>query len=296
MQTILITGGSGFLGGTLAAMARETWHTVATFRSRDVGIPGVTCVPLDIARSDDVERVVCDAAPEVIVHAAALANFGACPEDPAAARAVNVEGTANVARAAEQAGARLVHLSTDLVFDGDTGHYSERDIPAPGCVYGKTKYEADCVVANSGLSHCIGRTSLVYGLSSNSAGCFAEAMLKTLSAGEEVVLYTDEYRTQVYVLDVCRALLEMASDNRLQGLYHLCCSDRLSRYEFGVRMCEVLEFDIGLLVPASSDSYPGKDTRPKDCSLVSHPEGPLLTTRFRGVTEGLRDMKRRLGR
>ena len=296
MRKLLITGGSGFVGGTLIRMASASWDTYATFCSSEVEAPRLKGVlRMDLARRQEVESVVGSVRPDVIIHTAAMSRVAECCGNPELAHAVNVAGTESIVQAAESIGARLVHVSTDMVFDGEKGRYTEDDSPNPLSAYGRTKYESEQRVAAAKVPSCIARTALIYGLSHGACACFAQTMLSNLVNSRPVTLYTDEYRSPVLCSEMCSMLLEMADNEDLHGLYHVCGPERVSRYTFGQSMCEVFGLPEDGIVTASADSHGGDEPRPKDCSLVNTRQAEFQT-RCCGVTEGLQQMKTNLAR
>ncbi len=294
MDRLLIIGGSGFLGGNLVSLASEFAQTYFTYHCSpcptnrsDVA----TC--MDITDKAETERLVRKISPTVIIHAAALTDSGFCEEHQQAAWEINVDGVRNVAHAAEQVGARLIHTSTDMVFDGSRSYYSERDIPKPVHFYGKTKLMGEQILQSLSSNYCIARIALVYGRSANQSKCFTEAIIEKLKLGEKVRLFVDEFRTPVYAKNVCEILLELAEKDDLQGIYHLAGPERLSRFEFGVRLAASFGLDRDLLVPVTVDSVAFGYDRPRDCSLKHDKAVGVLETRFWNIEESLKDMKER---
>lgn len=292
MESLLITGGSGFLGANLALMASFYWKTYVTYHSSPIRDKRLgVALHLDIKNRDEVEKIVYKISPKVIIHAAAITNSDFCVEHQKLAWEVNVNGTKNIVSAAKLVKARLIYISTDLVFKGDKGLYSEEDIPAPLCYYGKTKLEGEKIVSSLSSNYCIARTSLIYGWSLNSSKCFVEIMIDNLNNGREVRVFMDEYRTPIYVKNLCEILIELAKREDLQGLYHICGSQRLSRFELGLKLSKIFDFNKDLIIPISVDDFSFKDKRPKDCSMRNDKAKSVLKTKFWSVEEGLKNMK-----
>jgi dTDP-4-dehydrorhamnose reductase len=291
-KPLLITGGSGFLGGNLVSIASTLCETYFTYHSSPCPTesPGAA-ICMDVTDQAQTEKIVQEISPAVIIHTAAVTNAGYCEEHQQAAWDINVNGTRNVASAAEKVGARLIYASTDMVFSGTNSFHSERDSPNPGHHYGKTKLMGEQIVQSVCSNYCIARIALVYGRSANESKCFTETMLDRMGRGESVRLFVDEYRTPIYAKNLCHALLELAEREDLQGIYHLAGPERLSRFEFGLKLAEIFGLDKKLLNPVSVDDVAFAYERPRDCSLSHTKATGVLNTRFWNVEEALNDMK-----
>lgn len=292
MESLLITGGSGFLGANLALMTSSCWETYVTYHSSPIRNKRLgVALHLNIKNRDEVERIVYEISPKIIIHTSAITNSSFCAEHQNAAWEINVKGTENIVLAAEQVKARLIYISTDLVFKGDKSFYSEEDNPTPLCYYGKTKLEGEKIVSSLSSNYCIARTSLIYGWSLNSSKCFTEIMISNLKNGKEVRLFMDEYRTPIYIKNLCEILLDLAKREDLQGVYHICGSQRLSRFEFGLKLSDIFGFTKEFIIPISVNEFSSKDERPKDCSMRNEKARSVLKTKFWSIEEGLKDMK-----
>ena len=159
MDKILITGVSGFLGLNLALRLRSSFHVYGTYLDHQIQIPSVETIAFDLANLTQIERL-CDAIePKVIVHTAAISDPDYCELNHNAALAINTFATRELAKAASHRGARLIYTSTDLVFDGTKGNYTEADSPAPQSYYGKTKYLGELEISNICSNYVILRLS-----------------------------------------------------------------------------------------------------------------------------------------
>jgi dTDP-4-dehydrorhamnose reductase len=249
---LLVTGGSGYLGSELVRRARVAGWEVTGTSSR----------VLDVRDRAAVDRAVADLAPDAVVHTAYR-------QDGPDFRAINFDGSAHVSRAAYSAGARLIHMSSDVVFDGRAGRpYVERDPPSPITDYGHSKAAAETVVAGGNPEALIVRTSLIYGGPNPSK--------HELAAREpERVFFTNELRCPIQVGDLADALLELLALD-VSGPLHVAGSDGVSRWEFA-----------GLVAGREPRSGEAPPDRPLDCRLDSSRATGLLRTRLRGVREVL---------
>ena len=218
--SLLITGGSGFLGGALRALAPEAAFTYFAHP------PGSGAAhALDVRDADAVARLIERLRPAAVVHTAYT-------NDPASMRAVIVDGSRHIAAAAHRYGAALVHVSTDQVFDGEHPPYDETSRPAPVLPYGEAKAEAEYAVRAAHPEAVIARTSILYSLDPPDP-----RLVRTRSAlerGETISLFTDERRCPAHVRDVARALLAIASSDAMPPIVHLVGPEALVRHDFDV--------------------------------------------------------------
>lgn len=274
---MLVTGGSGYLGGWVCRFAKDTWDITATYATEKQDIRDITWRCLDVRDAAAVSTRVAEFHPEVIVHTAAL-NPGQGDDFDG----INVTGTHNVARAASAIGARLVHMSTDVVFDGRKGNYNETDFPAPLTQYAKTKAAAELEVLESGVDSVIIRTSLIYGWNPTVARA-AQWMIDAAATGEILSLWSDETRCPIWVETLAAAIVELAGLD-YTGFLHIGGDQVMSRYEFGLALLGFYGVDTSNVFPATS---PPNAMRPLDCTMDMTLARSLLSTPLPGVDEVL---------
>jgi dTDP-4-dehydrorhamnose reductase len=272
---ILVTGGSGYLGGWVARLARDEWDVTATYLTHPADEPSADWRQLDVRDEAAVAALVCRVQPDVIVHTASL-NPGQGDDF----EAVNADGSRNIARAAATVGARLIHLSSDVLFDGRKGNYVEEDLPSPITPYGRSKALAEEEVFASGAEAVVVRTSLIYGWRPTIARA-VQWMIDDLRVGKPVHLFTDEVRCPIWVESLAAAVIELAGMS-YTGVLHVAGAQPLSRYEFGVRMLRFHGIAPSSVIPAPS---PKDGSRPLDCTLDCSRARVLLQTPLPGVDE-----------
>lgn len=265
---LLLTGASGQLGAYLLQQAqREGQEVVAWSGSRTGRLLGTPLQPVDLADLDRVAAAFRQARPDAVLHAGAAARVADCHREPEQARRVNVDGTARLMGMAEQARARFVLVSTDLVFDGERGNYREDDAPVPLSVYGRTKLEAEQVVLGRPRA-AVARCSLMFGPNLCGRPGFFDQMAAALRAGKSLDLFEDEWRTPLSLRAAAQALLALARSD-VTGLLHLGGPERLSRLDMGRRLAEFLGITAPHIIPVSRNSVPAAEPRPRDTSLDS---------------------------
>jgi dTDP-4-dehydrorhamnose reductase len=222
---------------------------------------------VDVCDADALAAAFRKARPQVVLHAAAMARISDCIRNPDHASRVNAEGSAMLARLAAEVGARLVHVSTDLVFDGGKGAYREEDAAEPLSVYGRTKRDAEtAILAYPG--HAVVRLSLLFGPSVVGRATFFDEQVAALRAGRPVTLFVDEWRTPLSLATAADALTALAKSDYV-GLIHLGGPERLSRWEMGLRLASRLGADPSLVIAGLRDRAPAPEPRPRDTSLDS---------------------------
>jgi dTDP-4-dehydrorhamnose reductase len=281
MPRLLITGGTGYLGGALLRQAQAAGHElVATYFSQEPSVrEGVAWAPLDVRDQIAVEELLDRLRPDAVIHTA----FRQAGPD---LMAITARGAGNVARAAASTGARLLHVSSDVIFDGEReGVYTEADPPAPITEYGVAKAEAERLVAEACPTAAIVRTSLIYGFDPLDRG--SQFVLDVAAGTRPDRLFTDELRSPVFVGDLAAGLLELVA-LPYAGVLHMGGAERVSRHELGCLIAIAYGFDPERLPAARSADSPVR--RPRNCTLDSSRAAALLRTRLRGVREVLRDL------
>ncbi|MCX8063171.1 MAG: SDR family oxidoreductase, partial [Anaerolineales bacterium] len=187
--------------------------------------------------------------PDWVVHCAALADLEACEADPPLAKKLNTDLPAKLAEDVSKGGARLLHVSTDAVFDGQRGDYSEEDEPHPLSTYAKTKLAGERAVLAIDSDALVVRVNF-YGWSLNGERSLAEFFFNNLSAGKEIPGFVDVFFCPLLANDLAQILLTMMQLN-LKGLYHVVAPQAISKYEFGVQIAQAFDLDANLIRPIS---------------------------------------------
>jgi dTDP-4-dehydrorhamnose reductase len=283
VRRLLITGGSGYLGRHLTVLAAGHWEVTATYCSHPLDGEGFVATRLDVRDASQVETLMTMVQPDVVVHTAYTTG------SEEAMQRVIVRGTRHVTRAAVDVGARLIHLSTDVLFDGRRGHYTEDDPPSPITPYGRAKAAAEAIVAAESSDAVIVRTSLITGFDPPDPR--TQWVLDSLRENREMRLFTDEFRCPVWVITLAQALLELAELD-YRGVLHVAGNQVLTRHELGVRLARFFGLDPAGLTPASA--VESGLVRPLNCTLNLSLASRLLRTPLLGLDEVLAAQKGRV--
>jgi dTDP-4-dehydrorhamnose reductase len=287
---ILITGASGLLGANLLLCAKRHFsNVVGVYGRHKCVLPGVETLQADLTDASAARDLVEKFRPTWIVHTAAMADVDSCEERPESARLCNEGMTRNMVETASAVGARVVHISTDAVFNGAMGGYSEEDHPDPINVYSATKLAAEKVVQGDGGDHLIIRTA-IYGWNMQDKLSLAEWVLLRLETGATMPGFKDVFFSPILVNDLSDLILQMIS-REIKGLYHVSGSESLSKFDFAVKLAKVFNLNANLIQSAVLEDVPLKAPRPKDLSLRTDKTSRALGIRTPDADEGLRRFK-----
>lgn len=244
---LLVTGAKGMLGQDLCPILEDAGYEVI---ETDVDT-------LDITNAEQVNQVLKDKMPEIVIHCAAYTNVDKAEEDLKAAELINVTGTENIADACGKLGITMVYISTDYVFDGTKDSpYTPQDKPNPINNYGMTKYEGEEAVRSFCEKHYIARTSWLYGHHGKN---FVETML-SLKDKEELKVVDDQIGCPTWTVELANGILKLL-DSKPYGTYHVCGSGHTSWYGFAREIFKLSGLEVNLK-PCTTDEFPRAAKRP----------------------------------
>ena len=265
---VLLTGASGLLGGYVLRELKARGLEVVGWPGPRTRLGSVQySLAGDLGEPGWLSAAFHEVKPDLLIHAGALASVEACRRDPEKARLVNAVGTGLLADLAVGTRTRMVHVSTDLVFDGEKGNYRETDVPSPLSVYGGTKRDGEVMVLIC-PRHVVARLSLLFGPTLTNRIAFFDQQLAALRAGSRLTLFEDEWRTPLSLTVAARALVTIALSD-FRGMIHIGGPERMSRLEMGKRLAAYLGVDASNIVAVNRSSAPAAEPRPRDTSLDS---------------------------
>jgi dTDP-4-dehydrorhamnose reductase len=292
MKTLLVTGGNGLLGGKLVESACRSHHAVSLdIQEKPFAIfANSEYIRCDITDKNRIENVLGNTKPDFVFHTAAFTDVDGCETQKNKAWAVNVLGTESVASACRRFGIRLIHMSTDYVFDGNSGPYGETDIPNPINYYGKTKLESEKIVQSLLHDAVIARTMVLYGFALFVRNNFVTWLVHKLKRREPVRIVDDQYGNTTLADDLAQALLLLYEKNA-KGIYHTSGEEWLNRYEFALKIAEAFDLDQSLISPTTSDAYKQPAPRPLRSGLKTDKMRAEFGFVFSSTSEGLRQVR-----
>ena len=282
----LVVGMSGQVGGALRDVLTARGHEVTgTYGGH--AIDGAW--PLDIRDPAAVEHAVTFVKPDWIFCPAALSFVDYCEDHADEAFAINRDAPLHLARMGQRLGAAFIFYSTDYVFDGVGGPFTEADAARPLGVYGQSKLAAEQALLGAVPRTLVLRTSVVYGPERQEKN-FAYQLIRACRAGQTFRPAVDQRASPTYNPDLAAASVEMA-ERGLTGLYHVAGSETLDRYAFAMLVAEVFGLERSNLVPVKTAELKQKAGRPLDGGLSVAKAQAVLTTPLRGAEAGLRAMR-----
>jgi dTDP-4-dehydrorhamnose reductase len=287
-RKLLVTGASGLLGSRMVEPAKHNYEVIPLHNTRPLHSNSLR---LDITNLSEVLSLFNKLKPHMVIHTASETNVDKCETQKEQAWRINVEGTRNIAFACSKVGAKLVYISTDYVFDGEKGNYTEQDKPNPINYYGVTKFEGESQVVQHCKNYVILRTSVLYGWHPWKQN-FVTWVINSLKQNKELTVVEDHYNTPTLADNLAEMALE-AVQKDLRGLYHASGSQRISRYEFAKQTAKIFNLDQNLVKPIKMSQLTAWIAkRPKDSSLNTDKIQKQLKTKLLNVTEGLNRMKK----
>ena len=266
----MITGGQGLLGSALRRrFARSSFEVVSTAQKKQKGF-----VCLDLRASDaHIARVIHEQKPDLLIHTAAMTDVDLCEQNPKRCHRINTKAVQVLSETCLSLNAFFLHLSTDFVFDGKKGPYSEEDATGPLNRYGLSKLESEQVLKSSGLRHAIVRTCLVYGTPPpNNFLSFLKAHLQK----KECPLVADQVRTPTWVEHLA-AGCEQIVTREIEGTFHIAGKEGLSPHDIGLTLAQHLNLSTARLKPVSSRHLHTHAPRPLKAGLNIEKARKLLT-------------------
>lgn len=264
-KKMLITGLSGLLGNNLAYCLKNAYDIVGIYHAHPVGMDGVRAVRADMTAGEGLKRIIKDLGPDIVIHCAAQANVDTCEEYPLEAEKSNVLATRHLVKNLDNRETKFIHISTDLVYDGVKGDFSEENAVHPLNFYGTTKVKAE-EEALKRKNSLVLRTNFFGWNVLEGKFSLAEWAIHELSQGNEIKGLTDCHFSSIYTFELAK-ILRMAIQKDLSGVYNCASSTSMSKYAFLCQIAEKTGLDKSLIKPISVDDFDFRAKRSKNLNL-----------------------------
>ena len=268
---VLVTGSNGLLGQKILENLRTNDYTIiATSKGENRVIQDnyFTYESLDITQEKEVNRVLNLYSPDVVFNTAAMTNVDLCENERAMCDKLNIHAVGLLANSCLKIDAHLIHISTDFVFDGKDGPYSENDIPNPLSYYGKSKYKSEKLLNTHLCKSSILRTIVLFGiaenLTKNNIVLWAKDQLEN---SNKINIIDDEFRAPTLAEDLAEACV-LVAQKKAFGVFHICGKDLMSIYEMVVAIANFYNFDVNLINRISAAKLNQKAKRPLKTGFI----------------------------
>lgn len=255
---ILITGGSGLLGQYLNMELYKKNEVLTLFNSNTGNCKNFNSIKVDITNHTQLQNVFDDYKPEIVIHTAAFSHQ-IIPKQILSKDVyeINVNATKNIAELCDKHKTKLIYTSTDLVYAGYRGSKLKEDAKLiPASLYAETKLMGEIKIQQTFDNYLILRTALLFGFGLTHSKNHFHQMYYDLKSGKQVKLFTDQYRTPLSLLEAVRMINELLYIDIKSEIINFGGPERISRYEFGKRLCEISNIDENLLVKIKMDDVP----------------------------------------
>ncbi len=287
MNNILITGCCGLLGQKL----------IVSLKDRTIGgvdllpnLPDLSIdieyFPADLTDSGQLDSIIDKFQPECIVNSAGYTNVDGCEQNKSAAYRINTGAVESMVDICARRGIKLVQLSTDYIFNGKNGPYSENDTPDPIGYYGQTKLLAEEAIKKELNDYIIVRTNVLYGYGIGVRPNFVDWVIKGLQLGKTLTVVTDQMNNPTLADNLADGIAEMIEID-FQGTLHFAGADYLSRFDFAFRIARFFEYDPELIIPVLTEQIGQSANRPSKGGLRIDKCKASLKTAPIGVEQGL---------
>ena len=241
---ILITGAFGQLGHSLQSVLskKSNYELICTGRKVKKGQEGI---PLDIRNQVALKELINTTAPDILVNLAAMTNVDACELNPKLAGEINVAGLEHICDSFK---GKIIHLSTDYVFDGTSGPYKEDDPLNPISIYGKTKLASEHILLEKDIKNLVIRGNVLYDYSPHTSASFLNWVVSSLKGNQEIKVVEDQFNNPTWTRSMSD-IIELSIENDLEGIIHWGDSVHISRFEFAKLIAKKFSLNESLIKP-----------------------------------------------
>jgi len=259
----LVTGSAGLIG---QQVVKDLLKSNEVFSSYNDSMPEYgEPVRMDLRDHKQISGVFDEKNPDVVIHLGAMTDVDLCESENRSASEINAKSTETIAKECSKQNSFLIYLSTDYVFDGNSGMYKETDTTNPIGYYGKSKLDGEISVQNSSADYCITRTSTPFGLHSKKKS-FPIWIIENLEQKNQINVLTDQITSPTYIPNLSKMLIEIA-ERKITGILHISGASNMSRYDMACMIADKFNYDQSFLKPATMNDMNWVAKRPKNSSL-----------------------------
>jgi dTDP-4-dehydrorhamnose reductase len=288
-EDILITGGSGLLALNWALTIREKFNVTLGLHDRNVKLKHTRSILLDLDSKEALTKALEVLDPQFVIHAAGLTNIEQCEANPTLAKYINVDLTKNLAAVCAKLNIPMIYISTDHLFSGNESLANEDHPVSPVNVYAKTKAEAENCILDFDSEALIIRTNF-YGWGTGYRHSFSDMVINHLRAGKKISLFKDIYYTPMLIEDLVYTVHELVY-KKAKGIFNVVGDDRISKYDFGLKLAKEFNLDNDLIDEAKIISESSLIARPHDMSLSNQKISSYLGRKMGGLDEHILKLK-----
>lgn len=294
-KRILVLGANGMLGQRVIELYKDQpGIELLTSSSENKSIfPGLAYLQCDITKREDVKKLIYDFVPDAIINASAYTNVDKCETERELAWKVNVKGVEYICEAARVLDTHLIHISTDYIFDGTAGPYSEVDVPSPVSYYGRTKLASENAIKISGALHTIIRTNVLYGVIASGRLDFVRWVVNSIRKGEKIRIVTDQINNPTFLDDLAVAIVDIIRFKKY-GIYNIGGRELLSRYDFTMRIVDFFGLDPSFVTAIVTEDLKQPAKRPLKSGLIILKAESEFNYKPVSIDESLAIMKKEL--
>lgn len=294
-KRILVIGSNGMLGQRLVHFLNQSPNNellCASFEEESF-MPNVAYKKIDITQKNQVRELISNFFPDYIINTAAFTNVDKSEVEKENAWKINVNGVENISLYAWTVDAHLIHFSTDYIFDGKSGPYSENDKPNPICYYGRTKLASENSMRASGVRFTVIRTNILYGPAKYGRPDFVRWVINSVREGKVIRIVADQIGNPTYVDDLVSAISSVIEFKK-EGIYNIGGPEFLSRFDFALRIADYFDLDEKLIQPIKTKELNQPAPRPLKSGLITLKAETELGFKPRSIEKSFESMKKEL--
>ncbi len=289
-KRVFVTGSSGLLGRAVIEYFRNFYDVHTTYYNNYFPLNKCNFLKADIRNKPELSKIILKIKPNLIIHTAALTEIDYCEAHKKECYDSNVIASKHIAEIAVKLKCKLIHMSTNFVFDGKNGLYKEDDLMNVVNYYSETKVEAEKVVMKSKADFIILRAA-IFGWNVQNKKCFPETVISNLRNNVPVKAFIDQFSNPILVNHLAQ-IMQMLYEKDASGIFHVGCDERLSRFEIANKIADVFSLDKKLILPVKVAGFKQAIQRPQDTSLDISKLKEFLCIRKIPFAEDVEEMRK----